>query len=433
MAMLHFFLALRDEYSLKIGVFHLNHLMRGDESDRDEIFVKEICGQHKIPCHSFSHDFSGEQSSFEERARTIRYRFIADLCSEHGYTQAATAHTKSDNVETVLYRIVTGTHIRGLQGIRSKRKNIIRPLLWSTSDDVYGYLKGNLIPWREDQSNCDSGYSRNFIRHNILPLLQSRFPETERNISGLASAAAESDSLILYLLGYSGVKVEMAGDGFIIHWHELLKNALVFNHVIAALMGRVGINPSGEKIQEVRKRFNTEKSLNILYYGKEYELVKDFRRSEKILVARKMTQKRDFVWHSRILLQKGVEIESDGNTNPFEINSAFVGFDAFTLKKSDKDHIFIDVTDIEMIEIRSFLPGDRIRCGHMDRKLKRIMIDNKCSSAEKKSVPLFVSNDEILAVGFGFVQRGSHRIADKVMVGQGSKKILDIYRICAEN
>ena len=200
-------------------------------------------------------------------------------------------------------------------------------------------------------------------------------------------------------------------------------------------MPGVRIFPSGDKVMEVRKRFNSGKSLQVLYRGKDYEIVKDFRGKEKFIAARKIVHTGDFVWRLRIVIRgDDVMIESDDESaNPFEINVAIAVFDDFELHKDDKNHIFLDVTDVETIEIRSFLPGDRVRSGNMDRKLKKIMIDNKCSDSEKKSVPLFVVNGKILSAGFGFVQRGSHRIADIARVSRGSKKILDIYRICAES
>jgi tRNA(Ile)-lysidine synthase len=435
MAMLHLFLAVRDTYNLGIGVFHLNHCLRGDESEKDESFVKEICRRNGINCHSFHYDFSGEESSFETKAREIRYRFIADLCREYKYTLAATAHTKSDNVETILFRIVTGTHIRGLQGIRLKRENIIRPLLWAESDDVLDFLKRSGILWREDLSNSDSGYSRNFIRLKVLPLLRSKFSGSDRNIADIAYAACETGSLILYLLDSFGVKIEKVGGSFVVYSHELLQNHLVFNHIIADLMGHAGIYPSGEKIKEVRKKFGTAKSLCVLYRGKDFEIVKDFRGKNKYIAARRIERRIDSVWSSRIIVNdNSVGIEADaGFTNPFEIKAGIIAFEEFESRKYDPNHIFIDIRDNETIQIRSFTAGDRMKSGGMDRKLKKMMIDNKCSIEDKKKVPIFVSNGEILAAGFGFIQRGSNRVADRSMIGQGSKKILDICRICAEN
>jgi tRNA(Ile)-lysidine synthetase-like protein len=264
--------------------------------------------------------------------------------------------------------------------------------------------------------------------------LKSRFLGSDKNIADIAVAAAESDLLILHLLESAGVKVEKAGDGFVVYQHDILHNFLVFNHVIADLMGSVGIYPSREKIHEVRKKFNTEKSFRVLYRGTDYEIVKDFRGPKKFLAARRIEKAGDAVWSSCILIKGDtVAVKYGDKPDPFEIHAAIVEYGEFELKKEDQSHIFIDVTDYDLIEIRSVLPGDRIVCGKMDRKIKRIMIDNKCSLSEKKSLPLFVGKGEILAAGFGLVERGQSRIADMVMVTKGSKKILDINRVCAEN
>ncbi|PKM78927.1 MAG: tRNA lysidine(34) synthetase TilS, partial [Firmicutes bacterium HGW-Firmicutes-13] len=142
MAMLHLMAGLRDILDVELGIFHLNHLMRGEASDFDEKFLEERARFYKIPFMPERFDFKKRRDpgySFEEQARKIRYALAQQTADRYHYTKIATAHSKNDNAETLMMRILSGTGIHGLQGIHASRDMIIRPLLTISSEDIVRY------------------------------------------------------------------------------------------------------------------------------------------------------------------------------------------------------------------------------------------------------------------------------------------------------
>ena len=173
--LLHVMRSLQKELSITVKAAHLNHQLRGEESDRDEAFVRSLCESLSVPLTVSHADVltrckeTGE--SVEEAARVLRYRFFASL---EGVV--ATAHTQDDNLETVLLNLVRGTALRGLCGIPPKRGQIIRPMLCVSRAEVEQYLLQNDLAHVEDSSNDSRLPLRNRLRHEVLPLLRRENP-----------------------------------------------------------------------------------------------------------------------------------------------------------------------------------------------------------------------------------------------------------------
>jgi len=142
------------------------------------------------------------RQGLEEAARAVRYEFLARVAERVGASYVAVGHHADDNVETVLYRIVRGTHIRGLAGMRPARTLgggtvLVRPLLSFRRSQIERYLRRAQLPWRTDRTNADTGYRRNFIRHELLPLLRERLnPRADEAILRLAGAAGQTDAFV---------------------------------------------------------------------------------------------------------------------------------------------------------------------------------------------------------------------------------------------
>ncbi len=182
---------LRDEFGLTISAFHLNHCLRGAESDRDEGFVKELCQKLGIPLAVERRDIKAEAErrgeSIELCARNIRY----ELYKKHANGLVAVAHTESDNLETVIYNMTRGSGIKGLGGIPPVRDIFIRPLIECTRREVEEYLRGKDICFVTDSSNLSDDYSRNYIRHNIVPALKRINPSAEQTVGANSEALRE--------------------------------------------------------------------------------------------------------------------------------------------------------------------------------------------------------------------------------------------------
>lgn len=176
-ALLLVLLSLRDEFSLNIQACHINHNLRGEESDGDEAFVRSLCERLGVPLRVFSIDVKGaarKHESTEETARKLRYECFGEMCL--GGAKLATAHTASDNAETVLMNLIRGTGTKGLGGIPPVRGKIIRPLLCLTRGDTERICRENGVDFVTDSSNISDDYTRNRIRHNVIPLLEEFNP-----------------------------------------------------------------------------------------------------------------------------------------------------------------------------------------------------------------------------------------------------------------
>ncbi|MBQ1351395.1 MAG: tRNA lysidine(34) synthetase TilS [Oscillospiraceae bacterium] len=171
---------------------HYNHRLRGDASDGDADFVRALCRQWNIPCHMGSGDVRQTAAQagrgLEETARQMRYQFLQETAETLSADRIATAHTADDNVETILMRLVRGSGLSGLCGIPPRRGKIVRPFLELSRQDIMAYLNTYALPYREDESNKDLTYTRNRLRHEVLPILRELNP----NLPSTVAAAVRS-------------------------------------------------------------------------------------------------------------------------------------------------------------------------------------------------------------------------------------------------
>ena len=204
-ALLCLLLDLRAELGIVLSVAHVNHKLRGEESDDDERFVAKLAQEHGLELHVTEAPVDGGNSSgIEAAARDLRYGFFRQLAREDRITKIATAHTLDDQAETVLLRIFRGTGIRGLSGIHPRIVfeeqgrafgELVRPLLDFRRAALQEFLRERGQNWREDSSNRDLAFLRNRVRHRLLPIIGEEFGETAiEHIGELAEIArAEED------------------------------------------------------------------------------------------------------------------------------------------------------------------------------------------------------------------------------------------------
>jgi len=173
-------LALKEKHTIKIGIAHLNHLLRGEESLRDETFAKALADRLELPFHSKQEDVKAHAKkhrlSIEEAGRELRYHFFKQVAKNHGYTKIATGHNKDDNAELVLMNLLRGAGPRGLSGIPPIREGrYIRPLIRVSKLQILDFLKLENQTYVFDSSNKDMLYLRNNIRYKLIPHLQSEY------------------------------------------------------------------------------------------------------------------------------------------------------------------------------------------------------------------------------------------------------------------
>lgn len=197
-ALLHCMNKVCKELEISLSAAHLNHTLRADESDRDEDFCRELCKNLNIPILVRREDVQryAEESkqSIELAARDKRYSFFSEICNAD--TVVATAHTASDNLETMLLNLTRGTAIKGLCGIPPKRDIFIRPLIYCTRSDIEAYCKENNLDFVTDSSNLTDDYTRNVIRHKVISVLKDINPSVETNAANTAESLRK-DNLFL--------------------------------------------------------------------------------------------------------------------------------------------------------------------------------------------------------------------------------------------
>lgn len=192
MCLIHMLWSERERGGWQVAAAHYNHHLRGAESERDAAFVRDWCRDRGIPCHLGGGDVAAAAArtgrGVEETARQMRYAFLRETAERTGARRVATAHNADDNGETLLLHLVRGSGLQGLTGIPPRRGELIRPLLTTSRAEIERYLKEQGVPHVEDSTNGDTGYSRNFLRHEVMPLLRQLNP----NLTASLSAAAQS-------------------------------------------------------------------------------------------------------------------------------------------------------------------------------------------------------------------------------------------------
>ena len=180
----------------RIGVAHLNHSLRGDQSDRDAAFVEDLSHRFGLPCHTAKKDVIQHQRlhkiSLEEAARQVRYGFYHDIAQQYGYNKIALGHHADDNAELILMYLLRGSGNCGLSGIPPVRDNhIIRPLIRLTRSDIMNYLTRKNLAYVTDASNEDIRFMRNSIRHRLIPMLKTEYnPKISQALNRLGSIAS---------------------------------------------------------------------------------------------------------------------------------------------------------------------------------------------------------------------------------------------------
>jgi len=169
-----------------IGIAHCNFKLRGEDSDGDEVFVRQLSQQLGLPYYtqSWPTEALAQKSgiSIQVAARELRYEWLEEVRNNEGYDRIVTAHHLNDAIETLLYHLAKGCGIHGLQGIPAKNGCVVRPLLFATREEVEAYADTRRLAFREDISNASDKYDRNRIRRHIIPVLKSINPAFERTM-----------------------------------------------------------------------------------------------------------------------------------------------------------------------------------------------------------------------------------------------------------
>ncbi len=194
MCLFHVLLTLSEELDIRLHVVHVNHLLRKEAGEEEE-YVRTVCIQNGIPYTVFQRDitaYAGELGcSLEEAGRVYRYECFEAVCRQEKGQRIAVAHHLNDRAETLLFHAVRGTGMRGLGSIPAVRGRIIRPLLSVSRQEIEAYLAEKQIRYYQDASNHSLDYTRNILRHQVLPVLEQVNEKALCHMGGLSDLAEE--------------------------------------------------------------------------------------------------------------------------------------------------------------------------------------------------------------------------------------------------
>lgn len=184
----------------ELEAVHVNHGIRGQEADRDEAFVKELCRREGIPFHGFRFDVPSiskkEHLSEEEAGRNVRRQVFFEVLEKTGAAHIALAHHGNDRAETMMFHLIRGTGLKGLTTMKPVEGKVIRPLLWAERKDIESYVKEQGYSFVEDGTNTSTDYTRNKIRHQVIPVLEEINP---KSVAHICSAAEKLGAVSEYI------------------------------------------------------------------------------------------------------------------------------------------------------------------------------------------------------------------------------------------
>jgi tRNA(Ile)-lysidine synthase len=404
---------------LELGVAHVNHLLRGQESNRDEDFVKGLADRFSIPCHVKKVNVQDEArksgKSIQHAGRDIRYRFFDEIADSLHFNRIAIAHTLDDQVETFLLRIVKGTGIRGLSSIPIKRERIIRPFLPMYRSGIEEYAKTRVISFVNDSSNSKIQYERNFVRREIVPVMERLNPAVKEKIFALLRDLATINTVFDHEANEFLNKKRRDKNGSItLDVVDLLKlNEEVRYRVLLRLFQEVepSFFPLREHIQLIEK----------VLKGKRPNLSATFPRGT---IVRKT--------YGHITFTKKLDaVPVEGN---FKVTSGMNSIEplGLTLEVTEMDEqsgaipiapniAYLDLEKLGGLLIRTFIAGDRfVPLGmSQEMKLKDFFIGKKIPKEKRRQIPLLVSHRDIIwVVGY--------RIDDRYKVTKETNRVLKV-------
>lgn len=424
--LLHILHTLKDELNISIVAAHVNHCLRGEAADNDEMYVKKICEELGIQCfvkREDVHRISKERGiSCEMAGREVRYEFFEEVLHKINGNKIAIAHNANDQAETVLMRILRGTGLEGLVGIRPVRDNIfVRPIINLTRDEIENYCEINKLNPRIDKTNFENIYTRNKIRLELIPYIQKNFNSDVIEVLNRFSDTVKIDNEYINNVAkekyneYSEIskeKIILKGQLFKEHEAILTRviriaiknikgdlNNLEKNHIYDIIdiqkksTGKYIMLPSGIRVT------NNYGDIYVYKEEKEHKVQKINKEVELNLL------------EENVLTNHKLKITLDIIKSKEDIK-----FDKNPLIK------YFDYDKIKgVIKLRYRKNGDKFMPFGMSgsKKLKDLFIDLKIPKERRDSIPLITFGDDIAwIVGY--------RISDKFKINKDTKSILKI-------
>lgn len=415
--LLKLLLIIQNLFNLKIYAAHLNHKLRGKESDEDEEFVKEFCKKNKVECVVESRDIKTiakeTKRSIEETARLERYKFFNEVLQKFKANKIVTGHTLNDNAETMIFNFIRGSGVSGLRGIPVKRDNIIRPLLGLTKEEIVDFLKEEKISFRVDSSNLEEDFTRNFIRNKIIPLLLELNPNLYETLSITSDLLRLLEKYIqVEETKFEKLFVAKKGDKLLrikIEDNVDYKNYLMMDLIRKKVNSIFNIQIGYEKTKEIVNLIKQDKGTTIQI-------------NEKILALKESNS-------ILILVEPEFEEVNISITYDSKLQKYYGSYFEFKISSGSvkeaklSDNPLVEFFDAEKIKnklvLRNWKSGDKFVPLGMkySKKVSDILTDAKIPSIFKKQILVLCDGPEIVwLVGV--------RLAEKYKVTKETKKVI---------
>ncbi len=395
----------------KCGVAHCNFKLRGEESNKDEQFVRQLVATYDLPMYvnHFKTELYAKLHcvSIQMAARELRYEWFEEIRQKYDFDYIATAHQQDDVVETFHINLVRGSGIRGFLGIQAKNNKIIRPILFSTKDEIIKYVATHGLSYREDATNNETKYIRNKIRHIVLPALEEMNPNYRRSIIETIERLKETEAIVEEAVHAKLAKIMNQTRGRIYFKIEELHKLKPIKAYLYEFFRGYGFR--GSQIPAIISSLYRQSGKTFI--SATHRLVKD--RNHLILteISESITYKYDVdITDTQITLgDRTLLFTQIKNSNEYKIPIT-----------SEKTAIDFSKLQFPLI-IRKWRIGDFfVPLGMKNaKKLSNFFIDQKLSILEKEEVWLLTSTNEIVWVI-------GQRLDDRYKITPSTKKILEI-------
>ena len=358
---------LREKLQIWVEAAHFNHGLRGEESDADEAFVRQLCERYDIALHVGRGRVSAGKKGLEAAARDARYSFFATLPGK-----VATAHTADDNAETVLMHMVRGTGLKGLGGIAPVRGDLIRPMLLVTRQQVLAFLEEYHLRYVSDSSNDTDRFLRNRLRHHVMPLLKQENPRLAENLSAMALRLRQDEEALDAPVDFS--------DGLPVEAVRAMPEARK-SRVIAAFLKHCGVKePEAAHIALAEKLIHSERPSAV---GEFPGGVCIARRYGALVVL----DNRETV--------SPVKLQAPGVT---EIPALGLRVICTPATHEENTPFAFTVAPAGQLWLRPRQEGDALRLSGGTKRLKKLFIDRKIPAAERSRIPVIADEQGVLGV-----------------------------------
>lgn len=417
--LLFILLEIQKTISFELGLAHINHMLRGKESERDERFVKKLAGKLHLPLYIKRVDIKKiaveKGLSLQHAGREARYHFFNEVITEYGYNKIAIAHNLDDQIETMLLRALKGTGLRGLSAIPIKRDAIIRPFLNTYRADITEYAGQHAISFVEDSSNNKIVYERNFLRKEIFPIMEKLNPLFKEKLFFLLKDLTYIDHLFekksnAFLKKHQRNKEgDISLDIVSLNKIDDETKFRVISNIITSL--EPAFIPLREHFRQIKNILSAKKPnlVATLPHGIKIKKIYDHVLFTKKPLPSPIQETFSLSMGKNVLQPFSLDLHL---SQPRKIVKVF---------SKNKNIALFDSEKLGNLTIRTFMNGDRFMpLGMKDKmKLKDFFISSKIPKEERRTIPLLLSdNDIIWVIGL--------RIDEAFKITKDTKKVLQV-------